>query len=56
MQCRVRREISSQSTAQILFFTGVRYQRMIDYPLVEAMGTGTPSEGGMTGKRKRKRG
>lgn len=43
-------------TAQIVFFTGVRYQRMSEAALVEASGHGPRSEGGEGGKRKRKRG
>ncbi len=43
-------------SAQILFFTGVRYQRMVDVPLSANNGTRPSSEGGMGGKRKRKRG
>jgi hypothetical protein len=43
--------------AQILFFTGVRYQRMPEIVVsTDADGTGAPSHGGMSGKRKRKRG
>jgi hypothetical protein len=42
--------------AQILFFTGVRYQRMPEIVSTDADGTGAPSHSGMSGKRKRKRG
>jgi hypothetical protein len=42
--------------AQILFFTGVRYQRMAEIVSTDADGTGAPSHSGMSGKRKRKRG
>jgi hypothetical protein len=52
-----RRRDGEGTSAQIMFFTGVRYQRMSDAACAEATG-GTPlSEGGgMGGKRKRKRG
>ena len=43
------------SSAQIMLFTGVRYQRMTDFTPPEAGGKGAPTEGGMSGKRKRKR-
>jgi len=42
--------------AQILFFTGVRYQRMPEIVSTDADGTGAPSHSGVSGKRKRKRG
>ncbi len=41
------------ATAQIVFFTGVRYQRMSEAAPAETSGCGPRSEGG---KRKRKRG
>jgi hypothetical protein len=41
------------ATAQIVFFTGVRYQRMSEAESAETSGQGPRSEGG---KRKRKRG
>ena len=44
------------ATAQIVFFTGVRYQRMGETAPAEASGRGPRSEGGEGGKRKRKRG
>jgi hypothetical protein len=44
------------ATAQIVFFTGVRYQRMSEAAPVELSGRGPRSEGGEGGKRKRKRG
>jgi len=44
------------ATAQIVFFTGVRYQRMSKAAPIEAGGRGPRSEGGEGGKRKRKRG
>ena len=50
------REIRGQTTAEIMLFTGIRYQRMIDAPLPDATGTGAPSERGVSAKRKRKRG
>jgi hypothetical protein len=40
--------------AQILFFTGVRYQRMPESGSTD--GNGAPSHSGVSGKRKRKRG
>lgn len=42
------------ATAQIVFFTGVRYQRMNEAAPIET--SGPRSEGGEGGKRKRKRG
>ena len=47
---------SDGGVAQILFFTGVRYQRMPEIVSTDADGTGSPSQSGMSGKRKRKRG
>jgi hypothetical protein len=42
--------------AQILFFTGVRYQRMSEAAPTQPSGGQPSSEGGLGGKRKRKRG
>ena len=42
--------------AQILFFTGVRYQRMTEYTPNETSGKGAPPEGRVGGRRRRKRG
>jgi hypothetical protein len=42
--------------AQILFFTGVRYQRMPEIVSPDADGAGAPTHSGLSGKRKRKRG
>lgn len=41
------------ATAQILFFTGVRYERMTDAPRTNNK---RPSVGGLGAKRRRKRG
>lgn len=43
-------------TAEIMFFTGVRYQRTIEAPPTEPNGDRPSSEGGLGAKRKRKRG
>jgi hypothetical protein len=48
-----RRRDGESVGAQIMFFTGVRYQRMSE-PAVIATGDGRPTSAG--GKRKRKRG
>ena len=48
--------IGDGATAEIVFFTGVRYQRMSEAAPVETSGCGPRSEGGEGGKRKRKRG
>ncbi len=42
--------------AQILFFTGVRYQRMPEVVSTDSDGAGVPPHSGVSGKRKRKRG
>jgi hypothetical protein len=47
---------TDDSTAQILLFTGVRYQRMPDTPALGAGDNGAPTQNGVGGKRKRKRG
>ena len=47
--------LSDGATAQIVFFTGVRYQRMSETEPTESNRT-PQSEGGEGGKRKRKRG
>lgn len=44
------------ATAQIVFFTGVRYQRMSEAEPVKTSDRQPGSEGGEGGKRKRKRG
>jgi hypothetical protein len=53
---RPTRPPENGDSAQILFFTGVRYQRMVDVPLSSNNGTRPSSEGGAGAKRKRKRG
>jgi hypothetical protein len=50
-----RRRIGESDSAEIMFFTGVRYQRMSDSACAEATG-GRPKDGNLGGKRKRKRG
>ncbi len=42
-------------TAEIMLFTGVRYQRMADEAPNGADGRDAPREGGMRGRRRRKR-
>ena len=44
------------ATAQVVFFTGVRYQRMSEAEPVKTSDRRPGSEGGEGGKRKRKRG
>jgi hypothetical protein len=44
------------ATAQIVFFTGVRYQRMSETAPVETSGRRPTSTGSEGGKRRRKRG
>jgi hypothetical protein len=48
----IRRDAGESAGAQIMFFTGVRYQRMADPVATETHG-GRPNSDG--GKRKRKR-
>jgi len=45
-----------QLIAEILFFTGVRYQRLIEAAPSDAGGARPSSAGGLGPKRKRKRG
>jgi hypothetical protein len=45
-----------ERTGQVLFFTGVRYQRMSETAHEETGGRRPSSQGGEGGKRKRKRG
>ena len=52
-----RRDVNvADARGEILLFTGVRYQRMAEPAPAPFDGEGAPSEGGLRGKRRRKRG